>query len=133
IEMTCNLDDMTGEALGFASEVLLNAGALDVYTTPIYMKKNRPGVLLTCLCHTQDFTRFAALIFQHTSTRGMRYRKMNRLVLDASMKVQPTIYGDVRIKTSYGNGICKSKPEFDDLSKIANENQLSLCEVYSQL
>ena len=73
LSISCNLDDMTGEDISFAAETLLNAGALDVYTIPIQMKKGRPGIILTCLCALSEKENFTNLFFQHTTTRGIRY------------------------------------------------------------
>ena len=81
IELKCNIDDMTAEALGYAQEALLSAGALDVYTTPIGMKKNRPGVLLTCMCREDDREAMLRTIFRHTSTLGVRVSVCDRYTL----------------------------------------------------
>ena len=70
--LACNLDDMTAEAIGFCMERLLEAGALDVYTTPIGMKKNRPGTLLTCLCRAEQREDMLRCLFRHTTTLGVR-------------------------------------------------------------
>ena len=72
LELRCNLDDMTPEAVGFAQEQLLKAGVLEVYTTPVGMKKNRPGILLTCLCRPEDKEKALSTLFAHTSTLGVR-------------------------------------------------------------
>ena len=69
-ELCCNLDDMTGEAIGYAQELLLEAGALDVYTLPLQMKKGRPGVMLCCLCRPGDEGRMTDLLLKHTATWG---------------------------------------------------------------
>ena len=81
LELACNLDDMTPEAVGFAMEQLFAAGALDVYTTPIGMKKNRPGVLLTCMCREDDREAMLRTIFRHTSTLGVRVSVCDRYTL----------------------------------------------------
>ncbi len=72
MELSCNLDDMCPEDIGFALELLLDAGALDVWTSPIGMKKNRPGVMLSLLCPVEEAERFAELLFRHTTTLGIR-------------------------------------------------------------
>ena len=125
-ELRCNLDDMTPEAVGFAMEVLLEAGALDVYTIPIGMKKNRPGVLLTCMCKLAQREEMIRLLFQHTTTLGIREAVFNRYTLDRSMKTLETPYGPVRVKTATGWGVQREKAEYEDLARIAREQNLSL-------
>ena len=128
-ELCCNLDDMTPEAIGFAQEVLLAQGALDVFTTPIGMKKSRPGVLLTCLCRLQDASRMAELMLRHTTTLGVRENTCRRYTLQRSESTVETPYGPVRVKTSRGEGIERTKPEYEDLARIAREKHLTLEEV----
>lgn len=119
LSISCNLDDMTGEAVGFATELLLQEGALDVYTVPIQMKKNRPGILLTCICEPEDRERLTSLFFLHTTTRGVRYQMFDRAKLTSETETCRSAYGDVRIKKSCGYGIQKEKAEFEDLKKIS--------------
>lgn len=126
LSISCNLDDMTGEALGLATEILIASGALDVYTTPIQMKKNRPGILLTCLCKLEDREKFTGLFFLHTTTRGVRYQTFDRAKLESSFTTRPGSYGDIRIKKSAGYGVEKEKPEFDDLKAAVLENNCSV-------
>lgn len=128
-ELRCNLDDMTGEAISFAVKRLLGAGALDVFTTPIGMKKNRPGILLTCICRENQREEMLGLIFKHTSTIGVREYISNRYTLRRTEETVHTQYGDVRVKRSYGWGVSKSKPEYDDLEKIAQENDISILDI----
>ena len=129
LELSCNLDDMTGEAIGFAMEVLLDAGALDVFTTAIGMKKNRPGVMLTILCREADKEKLLPLIFKHTTTLGLREKVCNRYTLSRREEIVQTPYGPVRQKIATGYGIERSKYEYEDLAKIARENGLSLTDV----
>jgi hypothetical protein len=135
ISISCNIDDMTGEAIGLATEIFMAAGALDVYTTPIQMKKNRPGILLTCLCATEDLDKFIGLFFLHTSTRGIRYQKMARAKLNSTLETRQTSYGNIRFKKSSGYGIEKEKPEFEDLKSVVlkNECSVSLGEIASSI
>jgi len=121
VEIACNLDDMTGEAIGFAAELLRRNGALDVYTVPIQMKKNRPGVMLCCLCKTADQEKFAMLMLKHTTTIGVRYHRLERYTLEREFYTEETPNGPVRMKRSYGYGIEKVKPEFDDISAFIEE------------
>ena len=125
-KLECNLDDMTGEDIGYAIEQLFSAGAREVFTQPIGMKKNRPGVLLSVLCAAEDADRMAEEIMKHTSTLGIRRQEMSRYVLKRDVRTISTPYGDVRIKQASGMGVERSKPEFDDLALLAAENNLPL-------
>ncbi len=129
IELCCNLDDMTAEAIGYAMEALLDAGALDVYTTTIGMKKNRPGIQLSCMCRVSQREEMIRLIFLHTTTLGIRESEFNRYVLQRSTETVETKYGPVRIKKAEGWGVSREKPEYDDLTKIAREQDISISEV----
>jgi len=126
LELSCNLDDMTGEAIGFAMEALLDAGALDVFTTAIGMKKSRPGVMLTVLCREADKATLLPLIFKHTTTLGVREKVCNRYTLTRKTDVVQTPYGPVRQKIATGYGVERRKCEYEDLAKLARENDLSL-------
>ena len=129
VELMCNLDDMTGEGIAFAMNRLMDAGALDVFTIPIGMKKNRPGILLACICSENKKDEMVRLIFKHTTTIGIRENSLNRYILDRSEEIYPTQYGDVRVKTSKGYGVCKIKAEYDDLEKIALENDIDISDI----
>lgn len=126
LAVSCNIDDMTGEAIGLATEIFLAAGALDVYTTPIQMKKNRPGVLLTCICELSDRDKFTGLFFLHTSTRGLRFQTFERAKLESTFEARPTSYGNIRVKKSTGYGIKKEKPEFEDLKTVVLKNECAV-------
>lgn len=132
-ELSCNLDDMTPEALGFALERLLEAGALDVYTTAIGMKKNRPGTMLSCLCSREKSREMAALIFAHTTTLGIREKICSRYKLQRTEKTVQTPYGPVRIKEAAGWGVERRKPAYDDVARIAREEGCSLAEVLDKI
>ena len=133
VELSCNLDDCTGEAIGFASEQLLQAGALDVYTTQVIMKKNRPGVLLTCMCKPSDREKMLSLLFRHTTTLGVREAVFRRYTLSRQTQTLETEHGPVRVKVSEGYGVTKRKPEFEDLAKIARETGASLLDIQKSL
>lgn len=133
LSISCNLDDMTGEAISFASESLLNAGALDVYTIPIQMKKGRPGIILTCLCPLSEKETFTRLFFQHTTTRGVRYAVYERAKLTSTFEVHDTSFGKIRIKKSSGYHATHEKPEFEDLKAIALSHGCSLDDVLKLL
>ena len=123
-ELACNLDDMTGEAIGFAMETLMQAGALDVFTTPITMKKSRPGVMLTVLCRPEDKEAMIRLIFRHTTTLGIRENLPHRYTLSRTQRTVDTPYGPVRQKCAEGYGVTREKYEYEDLAAIAREHQL---------
>jgi hypothetical protein len=133
LELQCNLDDMTPEDIGFATEQLLEAGALDVYTTPIQMKKNRPGTLLSCLIQPQDRQRFVELLFRHTTTLGVRETEHRRAILDRKTTEKNTPYGVVTVKVASGWGVRREKPEYEDLQRIAREQDISLEELRGKL
>ena len=133
LELSCNLDDCTGEAIGFAMERLLDAGALDVYWTSVGMKKNRPGILLTCMCRPSDREKMVKLLFKHTTTLGVRESAFRRYTLSRESKTIQTPDGDIRVKVSTGYGVAREKPEFEDLAKIARETGKSLSELQKNI
>lgn len=128
-ELKANIDDMTGEDLGFAVERLLAAGALDVSYTPVQMKKNRPGVLLTCLCRPEEADAMAAQILRHTSTFGVRRTDCTRYALAVERETVETPLGTITKKTGSGWGIAKHKAEFEDLAAAARDRKVPLGEV----
>ena len=128
-ELACNVDDMTGEQLGFALEQLMAEGALDVFTIPVGMKKSRSGTLLTVLCREADKERMLHLIFKHTTTLGIRENFCNRHTLRRTMETVNTPWGPIHKKVSTGYGTRRSKYEYNDLAKIAKEQNMSIQEV----
>ena len=128
LELTCNLDDMTPEALGFAMEELLSAGAVDVFTVPVTMKKSRPGFLLTCMCRQALRDEMLRIIFLHTTTLGVRENICNRYTLRRGIDTRDTEDGRIRRKTATGWGTSRDKYEFDDLARIARVKGISLAE-----
>ena len=133
LELSCNLDDCTGEVIGFAMERLLDAGALDVYWTSVGMKKNRPGILLTCMCRPLDREKMVELLFRHTTTLGVRESAFRRYTLSRESKTIQTPDGDIRVKVSTGYGVAREKPEFEDLAKIARETGKSLSDLQKNI
>ena len=131
--LECNLDDMTPEAVGFAVEALRRAGAPEVFTSPAQMKKDRPGVLLTVLCRPEQREEMAALLFRHTGTIGVRESAMRRYVLSRRTETVDSPLGPVRKKISEGYGVRREKYEYDDLSRIAREKDMTLAEVLDAL
>lgn len=129
VELICNLDDMTSERLGFAMETLLEKGALDVFTTPIGMKKSRLGVMLTVLCKEADKEEMVKNIFKYTTTLGIRENLMNRYTLSRSIEKRQTPYGEVTVKKSAGFGVSREKAEYEDLARIAKDNNIAIDEI----
>ncbi|WP_291246416.1 nickel pincer cofactor biosynthesis protein LarC [Fournierella sp.] len=129
VELRCNLDDMTGEAIGYASELLLEEGALDVYTVPIQMKKSRPAVMLCCLCHAPQRDKLTQLMLRHTTTWGVRASVMDRSVLTTRMVPVKTKYGVVRVKQGTGYGVKKCKVEYGDMAAAAAQAGVELAKV----
>ncbi len=132
-ELRCNIDDMTPEAIGFATEALFAEGALDAYVQPVYMKKNRPGFVVVCLCHEDDAERFARLLLQHTSTLGVRVFPCSRYTLSRSVEERGTSLGVVRVKHARGYGVIRSKPEYEDVARLAREYGLPFGEAYERV
>jgi len=132
-ELCCNVDDMTGEALGFACNTLMAAGALDVFTTATGMKKNRPGVILTCLCDVKNSDTLAALILKCTTTFAVRKSILDRYMLEREIKTEQTPLGKVKVKTGKGYGVIKSKLEYEDVAALAKERKLSINEIERQI
>ena len=121
IEIVCNVDDMTGEEIGYATSILMENGALDVFTTPVFMKKNRPGILITCVVRPEDKDYFAKLIFENTTTIGLRYQTMERYKLERRGEKVMTRFGEASVKISEGFGVTRIKPEYDDVAGIAGK------------
>ncbi len=133
VELSTNIDDMTGEAIGFAAEKMRMAGALEVYVTPVYMKKNRPGHVLTVLCREEDEEALSALFFKHTSTWGIRRRNVERRYMDTMIETVDTEFGSVRFKVGTGYGVTKSKPEYEDVARIAELRKISIAEILGKI
>lgn len=125
-ELSCNVDDMTAEEIGFAMERLFEAGALDVFTSPIGMKKSRPGTLIRVICAPADREAFSRLLFLHTTTLGVREASLRRRTLERTVVTVDTPCGPVRRKDSAGYGLTRSKYEFEDLAAIARGKGISL-------
>jgi uncharacterized protein (TIGR00299 family) protein len=133
VELACNLDDMPPEAVAFAQQLLLENGALDVCTAPIGMKKGRPGLSFTCMCRPDVKDKMVSLIFKHTSTLGIKEIAYRRHTLQREHVEVNTKYGPVRVKNSFGYGTKKSKPEYDDVARIAREQGMSIQEALKEI
>ncbi|HHV73131.1 MAG TPA: LarC family nickel insertion protein [Thermoanaerobacterium sp.] len=129
-----NIDDMSPEYYQYIFDRLLKNGALDVYITPIFMKKQRPANMLSVLCKEENLENLRKVIFEETSTFGLRQYKVDRYALDRDFKVVRTPFGDVRVKMGYLNGkFLKSHIESDDVKKIAEKTGLSVQAVLNVL
>ena len=133
VELRCNVDDMSGEAVGRALEKLMAEGALDVSWQSVGMKKTRPGLLLTVLCREADRDRMLELIFRHTSTIGVRETLCRRYVLRRGEETVETAWGPVRFKVSEGFGARRVKPEADDLAALSEQTGMSFEELSRKL
>lgn len=132
-ELCFNVDDMTAEAVGFAMETFLAAGALEVYTVPAGMKKSRPGIVLHVMCRETMKDEMVALIFRHTTTIGIREKISRRYTLGRFEEKVQTPYGEIRKKVSTGYGVTREKYEYEDLARIAREQGISIREVQEEL
>jgi uncharacterized protein (TIGR00299 family) protein len=134
VEIDTNIDDMTGEQLGYIMELLLEAGALDVYFTNIHMKKNRPGVKLSVLCTIEKQQEMTKLLLSQTSTFGIRYKMMDRDILDREITEIQIFNNTVRCKIGRIDGkVVKAEPEYEDCKRIAKDNSLSIMEVFNEV
>ncbi len=130
VVLECNLDDMTGETAGYVLEKLLTAGASDAWLTPIVMKKSRPALTLAVLCPPEKESALAELILRETTTFGLRRREVGKLALERRFEEVVTTLGPVRVKIALLDGRpLKSKPEHDDLRRLAETHNLPLREV----
>ena len=136
-ELKCNIDDMSAEAIGYAVQKLFDEGALDVFTTPIYMKKLRPATLLTCIVKKSDADRIAKSMLKYTTSIGVRKAEYERYALNQNNVTLATTFGNVKVKLSDGYDTRKLKAEYDDIAKIASENNMSYVqaekEIYRQI
>ncbi|BBK27138.1 nickel pincer cofactor biosynthesis protein LarC [Staphylococcus arlettae] len=132
--LECQIDDMTGETLGDFLDSVLAKGALDVYYTPISMKKNRPAIALTVICELANKPFFEDYLLLHTTTLGVRSSTVQRRVLERDFDTLSTQYGDITIKIAkLGSKTIKIKPEFSDMRRIAHETGQPLHQLYSEI
>lgn len=126
-----NLDDVSGEIIGYARQKLFEAGALDVFTVSIQMKKDRPGVLLSVLCRPQDANELEAILFEETATFGIRRHTVERSKRARQEHTVETPWGNVRGKLGWRHGeVAIFTPEFEDCAKLAADHSLPLRQVY---
>ena len=125
-----NIDNMSPEILGYTMEKLFDSGALDVYYTPIYMKKSRPSVVLTVLAKCGDEKKFTDIIFKETSTLGVRISHSLRYCMNRELVKVDTQYGAVRVKVASSEDIMKFAPEYEDCKNIAMKTGMPINKVY---
>ena len=128
--METNIDDCSGEMLGFVMEQLLDQGALDVFFTSIFMKKNRPAYRLTVVCNEEKMGLLQKVIFTQTTTIGIRYRKEQRTVLKRQIKEIETPLGKLQVKEVEIYGEKRCYPEYESAKKLALKHQCSLQKIY---
>lgn len=133
LELDCNVDDMTGEEIGFAIERILGDGALEVFAVPVVMKKSRPGQLIIALCKPNDEMRIVESVFRNTTTIGIRKKKCERYVLSRTICEEETPYGTVHKKVSEGYGVKREKYEYEDLASIARNELVSIRDVVERI
>ncbi|VAX39204.1 hypothetical protein MNBD_PLANCTO02-1859 [hydrothermal vent metagenome] len=131
VMLETNLDDVSGEVIGFTKQKLFDAGALDVYTTPIQMKKDRPGVILSLICHPADADQMESILFQETNTFGIRKRTIERSIRSRQSHTVQTDWGTVTGKMGWRQGEATIfVPEFESCAQLAKEHQTTLHEIY---
>lgn len=127
----CNIDDMNPEYYDYIIDSLFDAGAKDVYITPIIMKKSRPAAKLSVLCDTGAEKNIEEILFKETSSLGLRKYTVEKIILERKIERVKTKYGEVKIKSAfYKNKLIKSKPEYEDCIRIAKEKNIPISEVY---
>ena len=132
-ELAANIDDMTAEEIGYAIEILMEEGALDVYAENIVMKKSRPATKLSCMCRWEDRERMTSLLFKHTTTIGIREYRCDRYILDRRLEQRRTPWGEVSVKVCENCGVKKVKAEYEDLVRIAKQEDLSIMDVKKEI
>lgn len=128
-KLESNIDDCPGEAFGYVMDKLLEAGARDVYYTPIYMKKNRPAYQLNVICKAEDISRLEQIIFRETTTIGIRRVEMGRTILNRERRIENTGFGTLEVK------VCgdRTYPEYESLAAVCRERGISYLEAYNSV
>jgi len=128
-----NIDDMNPQFYDHVMESLLQAGALDVFLTPVQMKKNRPGIMLTVITHRQQTEKLLSILFEESTTLGVRVTETHRFSLPRSIHLVETKYGEIHIKVARkGDKIVNVTPEYDDCKKAAITHQVAVSETYTE-
>ena len=127
VELVAAVDDATGEEMGHAAQILLGAGALDVYYAPLVMKKGRPGWEITILASPSDVNKLTQVALRHSGSAGIRHRSIRRCVLPRRFVTVHTEHGDIRIKEfTEADGFVRPVPEYEDCREIAEKTKLPL-------
>lgn len=133
-KMEVNLDNISGEWLGYVMDLLFEAGANDVFYTPIYMKKNRPGVLLQLLCSEHALPSMKEILFQETTTLGLRYYPLTVHRLEREFRKVSTEWGVVTVKVGiYKGDVVQMSPEYEDCKNISQNHHIPLKKVYGTI
>lgn len=130
IKMETNIDDCSGEVLGFVMERLMKAGARDVHYVPVFMKKNRPAWVLNVICKKEDIETLQNIIFEETTTIGIRYSRMERTILPRETRTLPTPWGEVLAKVCTLNGKEQLYPEYESVAQLSREKEIPFAEIY---
>ena len=130
IKMETNIDDCSGEVLGFVMERLMKAGARDVHYVPVFMKKNRPAWVLNVICKEEDMETLQNIIFEETTTIGIRYSRMERTILPRETRTLPTPWGEVQVKVCTLNGKEQLYPEYESVAQLSREKEIPFAEIY---
>lgn len=130
IKMETNIDDCSGEVLGFVMERLMKAGARDVHYVPVFMKKNRPAWVLNVICKEEDIETLQNIIFEETTTIGIRYSIMERTILPRETRTLPTPWGEVLAKVCILNGKEQLYPEYESVAQLSREKGIPFAEIY---
>ena len=130
IKMETNIDDCSGEVLGFVMERLMKAGARDVHYVPVFMKKNRPAWVLNVICKEEDMEMLQNIIFEETTTIGIRYSRMERTILPRETRTLPTPWGEVLAKVCTLNGKEQLYPEYESVAQLSREKEIPFAEIY---
>lgn len=131
--LECNIDDCSGEALGYAMECLLEAGARDVFFTPIYMKKNRPAYQVSVLCEEKQIRDMTIILFRETTTIGVRRYPIEREALERRVEEVLTPYGPVKVKVCSFENEETGYPEYESVKKLAKEQGIAYKEMYRRV
>ena len=133
IKMETNIDDCSGEVLGFVMERLLKAGARDVHYVPAFMKKNRPAWVLNVICKEEDMETLQNIIFEETTTIGIRYTRMERAILQREQRIVQTLWGEAQVKVCTLNGKEQFYPEYESVAELSRANEIPFAEIYQYL
>ncbi len=128
VKLETNIDDCSGEALGYAMEKLFGAGALDVWTVPVYMKKNRPASMLSVLCRPEDAERLRGIIFRETTSIGIRETEVVRYALPREEMETETPFGPVRAKVCMNGGERYVYPEYESVRALCAKSGCAYAE-----